>query len=184
MTHSRHGGGLLLPFLDTKPQIADDVYLAPGSKIIGDVRIGAGSSVWFNCVLRGDVNSIHVGAGSNIQDGTVVHVSRKTHPTFIGDNVLIGHMAMIHGCTLHDRSFVGLGAIIMDGCVIEDDAMLAAGSLLAPGKRMQRGELWMGRPAQKVRLLSDADIEAQRKGAEGYAELAQIYLKSARDPQI
>lgn len=157
------------------PQIADDVFVAPGAQIIGDVTLGAGTSVWFNCVLRGDVHVIKVGERTNIQDGTVVHVSRKTHGTFIGNDVLIGHMAMIHGCTLEDWSFVGLGAIVMDGCVIEEDGMLAAGAMLTPGKTIGRGELWGGRPAKFMRKLSADEIAKNRKAAPGYAELAQVY---------
>ncbi|GEQ98352.1 gamma carbonic anhydrase family protein [Iodidimonas gelatinilytica] len=180
MQMTNHGGGTVLPFRGISPQLADDVYVAPGARIIGDVEIGAGSSIWFNCVLRGDVNSIRVGQGSNIQDGTVVHVSRKTHPTHIGNDVLIGHMAMIHGCSLQDRSFVGLSSIVMDGCVIEEDGMLAAGSLLSPGKCIGAKELWMGRPARRVRVLEDAEIAAYRQGVLGYAELAQVYLSEAQ----
>lgn len=158
-----------------RPDIADDVFIAPGSQVIGDVKIGAGSSIWFNCVLRGDVQVIEVGERSNIQDGTVVHVTRKTHGTFIGNDVLIGHMAMIHGCTLKDWSFVGLGAIVMDGCVIEEDGMLAAGGMLTPGKTIGKGELWGGRPAKFMRTLSADEIAKNRKAAPGYAELAQTY---------
>lgn len=157
------------------PNIADDAFIAPGAQIIGDVTIGAGSSIWFNCVLRGDVQVIEVGQRTNIQDGTVVHVTRKTHGTFIGNDVLIGHMAMIHGCTLKDWSFVGLGAIVMDGCVIEEDGMLAAGGMLTPGKTIGKGELWGGRPAKLMRKLSDDEIAKNRKAAPGYADLAQVY---------
>ncbi|MEO0412593.1 MAG: gamma carbonic anhydrase family protein [Pseudomonadota bacterium] len=157
------------------PNIAGDVFLAPGAQIIGDVTIGAGTSVWFNCVLRGDVHVIEVGERTNIQDGTVVHVSRKTHGTYIGNDVLIGHMAMIHGCTLKDWSFVGLGAIVMDGCVIEEDGMLAAGGMLTPGKTIGKGELWGGRPAKFMRALSEEEIAKNRKASPGYADLAQVY---------
>lgn len=160
---------------DQRPDIADDVFIAPGTQVIGDVTVGAGSSIWFNCVLRGDVQKIDVGQRSNIQDGTVVHVTRKTHGTFIGNDVLIGHMAMIHGCTLKDWSFVGLGAIVMDGCVIEEDGMLAAGGMLTPGKTIGKGELWGGRPAKFMRKLSEDEIANNRKAAPGYAELAQVY---------
>lgn len=157
------------------PVIADDVFIAPGAQVMGDVAIGAGSSIWFNCVLRGDVQCIVVGRGTNIQDGTVVHVTRKTHGTLIGDNVLIGHMAMIHGCTLKDWSFVGLGSIVMDGCVIEEDGMLAAGGMLTPGKTIGKGELWGGRPAKFMRALSKDEIAKNRKASPHYAALAQAY---------
>lgn len=157
------------------PDIADNVFIAPGAQVIGNVSVGAGTSIWFNCVLRGDVQVIEVGERSNIQDGTVVHVTRKTHGTFIGSDVLVGHMAMIHGCTLKDWSFVGLGAIVMDGCVIEEDGMLAAGGMLTPGKTIGKGELWGGRPAKFMRKLSDEEIAKNRKASPGYAALAQVY---------
>jgi len=162
------------------PRIAEDVFIAPGAQVIGDVEIGPGSSVWFNCVLRGDVNFIRIGARTNIQDGTVVHVSRKTHGTTIGNDVLIGHMAMIHGCELQDGCFVGLGATVMDGCVIEPGAMLAAGALLTPGKRIPAGQMWAGRPAKYVRDLTPEEIERHRLGTAHYAALAQTYRTDLR----
>ncbi|MEM6833647.1 MAG: gamma carbonic anhydrase family protein [Pseudomonadota bacterium] len=160
---------------DKHPQIADDVFIAPGAQVMGDVTIGKGSSIWFNCVLRGDVNTIEVGEGTNIQDGTVVHVSRRTHPTVIGSNVLIGHMAMVHGCILKDWSFVGLGSIVMDGCVVEEDGMLAAGAMLTPGKVIGKGELWGGRPAKLMRTLTEEQITSNRTASPHYAQLAQVY---------
>lgn len=175
MTNNQPATGNVFSLGDKHPNIADDVFIAPGAQVIGDVTIGQGSSIWFNCVLRGDVHVIKVGARTNIQDGTVVHVSRRTHGTYIGDDVLIGHMAMIHGCTLNDWSFVGLGAIVMDGCVIETDGMLAAGAMLTPGKTVRKGELWGGRPAKFMRKLTDEQIAANRKAAPGYASLAQVY---------
>ncbi|MGD8325875.1 MAG: gamma carbonic anhydrase family protein [Sphingomonadales bacterium] len=165
----------ILPFNGKSPVIADDVFIADGARIIGDVEIGAGSSIWFNVVMRGDVNIIRMGERSNIQDGTVVHVTRKTHGTFIGNDCLIGHMAMIHGCTLRDFSFVGLGAIVMDGCTVESDAMLAAGAMLTPGKTIGAGELWAGRPARFVRQLTEEEKARNRQAPEGYAQLAQLY---------
>ena len=157
------------------PDVADDAFIAPGAQVIGNVRIEAGASIWYNCVLRADVQTIVVGERSNIQDGSVVHVTRKTHGTFIGRDCLIGHMAMIHGCTLEDHAFVGLGAIVMDGCVIESDAMLAAGAMLTPGKRIGRGQLWTGRPAVYARDLKPEEIARNRTGAAGYVELAQVH---------
>ncbi|GAB4126107.1 MAG: gamma carbonic anhydrase family protein [Rhodothalassiaceae bacterium] len=180
MTGTFHGGGEILPFMGKMPRIAENAFIAPGARVIGDVEIGPMASVWFNCVLRGDVNSIRVGARSNIQDGSIVHVSRRTHPTHIGADVLIGHMATIHGCTLMDRSFVGLGAVVMDGAVIEEEGMLAAGALLSPGKTVRSGELWVGRPARLVRTLAPEERAHFLEGASGYAELAAIYLDEAR----
>lgn len=162
-------------FQGVHPQIAPDAFVAPGARIIGRVHIGAGASIWYNCVLRGDVMPIMIGARSNIQDGSIVHVSRGTHGTVIGTDCLIGHLAMIHGCTLHDHAFVGLGSIVMDGCVIESDAMLAAGSLLTPGKVVRSGELWTGRPAAFARPLRPDEIARNRAAVAGYVELAAAY---------
>ena len=163
------------PYNGTWPKIHDSAFIAPGAQIIGDVEIGPESSVWFNCVVRGDVHHIRIGARTNIQDGSILHVSTGTHPTLIGDDVLVGHMALLHGCTLEARAFVGLGAIVMDGAVVEGDAMLAAGSLLAPGKRLPAGELWTGRPARFTRALSADEIAFNRTGAPHYVEVAQRY---------
>jgi carbonic anhydrase/acetyltransferase-like protein (isoleucine patch superfamily) len=137
--------------------------------------------------LRGDVNSIRIGARTNIQDGSVIHVDGPKpgapdgHPTLIGEDVLIGHLAMVHGCILHDRAFVGLGAIVMDDCVIESEAMLAAGAMLTPGKRIPSGQLWAGRPAKYVRDLSLADLDGHRAGVAHYVELAQRHAEAVRD---
>ena len=166
------------PFAGQSPRIDPAAWIAPGAQVIGDVEIGAGASIWYNAVVRGDVMPIRIGARSNIQDGSIVHVTRKLAATTIGEDVLVGHMAIIHGCTLMDRSFVGLGAIVMDGCVIEADGMLGAGALLSPGKVIKSRELWLGRPAKFVRLLSDEEVERNRRGAAGYVELAMIHAGS------
>jgi gamma-carbonic anhydrase len=163
------------PFGSDLPQIADDVFIAPGAQIIGRVTIGAGSSIWFNCVLRGDVGAIHVGARSNIQDGSIVHVTGGRFDTHIGDDVLIGHGCIIHGCRIESGAFIGMGAIVLDGAVVEGGGMLAAGALLTPGKRVPAGELWAGRPAKYLRALSADEMAANRAGAAGYARLAQVY---------
>ncbi len=165
----------ILPFKGTYPDIAASAFIAPSASIIGNVEIGEGSSIWFNCVLRGDVHFIRLGARSNVQDGTVIHVSNGTHPTVIGDDVLVGHNCMIHGCTLEDGSFVGLGAIVMDGVVVETGGMVAAGALVTPNKRVRSGELWAGSPAKMVRELSKEEQESLTSGAHHYAELAQTY---------
>lgn len=162
-------------FNGVSPTLAADAFVAAGAQIIGGVTLGPRSSVWYNCVVRADVAPIVVGCGTNIQDGSVVHVTRSTDGTFIGDDCLIGHLAMIHGCRLDNHSFVGMGAIVMDGCVIESDAMLAAGAMLTPGKRIVRRQLWAGRPAVYVRDLTDGDIARNRAGAAGYVELAKLH---------
>ncbi|MCK9540541.1 MAG: gamma carbonic anhydrase family protein [Novosphingobium sp.] len=158
------------------PRIHDSAFVAPGCRIIGDVEIGPDVSIWYNCVLRADVSRIVVGARSNIQDGTVVHCDGPDarnpdgFPTLIGEDVLIGHMAMIHGCVLEDRAFVGLSTTVMNACVIESDAMLAAGALLSPGKRIPSRQLWAGSPAKYMRDLSDAAIADMQGGVRHYVE--------------
>lgn len=168
----------LLTYEGKTPKIDPTAFVAPGARLIGDIEIGPEASIWYNCVLRGDVNAIRIGARSNIQDGTVLHVDspRPGHegfPTIIGEEVLIGHLAMVHGCILHDRAFVGLGAIVMDGCEIEGDAMLAAGAMLTPGRRIPAGQLWAGRPAKYVRDLGEADLAGMRAGVAHYVALAK-----------
>lgn len=175
------GGGKLYSFNGIWPCLGAGVFIAPGARIIGDVEIGAGASIWFNCVLRGDVQIIRVGKGTNIQDDTVVHVDGSGIPTIIGDNVLIGHSCMIHGTTIEDKGFVGLGAVTMDGSYIESEGMVAAGALLSPGKRVLARELWVGRPAKKIRDLTDAALEAMMAGTIGYQELAVKYLREYGD---
>lgn len=168
----------ILPFMGRMPAVDAGAWVAPTAAIIGDVTLGEGASVWYNCVLRGDVMPIRVGPRSNIQDGTVVHVTRQLAETVIGADVLVGHSCMIHGCTLMDHAFVGLGAIVMDGCVVEPDGMVAAGALLTPGKRVGPRELWAGRPAKFVRLLSDEEVARNRAGAAGYVRLAAAHRES------
>ncbi len=167
----------IIAFNGVAPDIAADAFVAPGARIIGNVTIGAHASIWYNCVVRGDVGAITIGARTNIQDGSVVHVTGGKFNTVIGEDCLIGHLAMIHGCTLEDHAFVGLGAIVMDGCVIESDAMLAAGAMLTPGKRIPAGQLWAGRPAVYLRDLKPDDIARNRAGAAGYVELAQRHKR-------
>jgi carbonic anhydrase/acetyltransferase-like protein (isoleucine patch superfamily) len=167
----------LYPFAGITPTVVDSAFIAPGARVIGDVHIGEDSSIWYNCVLRGDVESIRVGARSNIQDGSVVHVTTRRWKTEIHDDVLIGHLAMIHGCIIENHGFIGLGAIIMDGCVIEQGGMLAAGAMLTPGKRIGKGELWVGRPAKLLRMLTDEDMARNRAGAAGYVVLAKEHAK-------
>ena len=136
------------------PQIAPDAFVAPTAAVIGDVVIGAESSVWFHCVLRGDSAPIRVGRRTNIQDGSIVHVTGSDLPTTLGDDVTIGHAAIVHACTLHDRAFVAMGATVLDGAVIEEGGVLAAGGLLTPGKRIGRFEMWQGSPARLVRVMT------------------------------
>ncbi|MBL8643092.1 MAG: gamma carbonic anhydrase family protein [Rhodospirillaceae bacterium] len=166
---------LILPWKDARPKIAEDAFIAPNATVIGDVVIGARSSIWFGVVMRGDVNYIRVGERTNIQDGTIVHVATKNGPTLIGNDVLIGHAAIIHGCTLEDGCFVGMGATVMDHAVVEAGAMVAAGALVGPNKRVLKGQLWGGAPARFMRTLRDEEIEHMKAGTAGYAVLGEGY---------
>lgn len=168
-------GALVLPYRDRRPRIAPDAFVAPGAAVIGDVEVGSQASIWFSSVVRGDVNHIRIGARSNLQDGTIVHVTRERFPTQIGVGVLIGHGCIIHGCTLEDGCYIGLGSTVMDGAVVEPGAMLAAGSLLTPGKRVPAGELWGGRPARRMREIRPEEPATWAEQVTQYLELAAEY---------
>ncbi|MFO1112810.1 MAG: gamma carbonic anhydrase family protein [Rhodospirillales bacterium] len=166
----------LLPYRGIRPRLALRVFIAPGASVIGDVEIGAEASIWFGCVVRGDVNVVRIGERTNIQDGTVIHVAKEGQGTFIGADITVGHMALLHACTLEDGAFVGMRATVMDDALVESGAMVAAGALITPGKRVRRGELWAGSPAKKIRELTDADRLAMAKLAPRYVALAADYL--------
>lgn len=182
-----HPGANIIPIHGKTPRIHESAFIAPGSTIIGDVEIGAGSSIWYNCVVRGDVFKIRIGERTNVQDGSVLHCDPprpddpEGSPLIIGDDVLIGHMAMVHGCTIHDRGFVGLGAIVMNKAVIGSDAMLAAGAMLTERKVMGDRELWAGRPAKKLKDLSDGAIAGMKIGVAHYAENAKHHVEAVKD---
>jgi carbonic anhydrase/acetyltransferase-like protein (isoleucine patch superfamily) len=140
------------------PRIHQTAFIAPTAAIMGDVDIGEGASIWFHCVLRGDTNLIRVGARSNIQDNSLLHVNPgEGMACLIGEDVTVGHMAIVHAATLHDRAFVAMGAIVLDGAVVESGGMLGAGAVLTPGKRIGPNELWTGTPAKLARILSDEE---------------------------
>lgn len=168
--------GLILPYRQILPQIADTAFIAPTAAVVGDVVIGAETNVWFGCVIRGDVNEIRIGERTNIQDGTIIHVTRQKCGTYIGCDVTIGHMALLHACTLEDTCFIGMQATVMDACVVEGGAMVAAGALVTPGKRIRRGQLWAGRPAKHLRDLSAEEWEGMASTAPHYVRLGQEYL--------
>jgi len=184
-----HPGVNIIPIHGKTPKIHETAFIAPGCTLIGDIEIGAGSSIWYNCVVRADVFSIRIGERTNIQDGSVLHCDPPRPgdpegcPLVIGDDVLIGHMAMVHGCTIHDRGFVGLGAIAMNKSVIGSDAMLAAGAMLTEGKVMESGMLWAGRPAKPMKPLTEAAIAGMRLGVAHYAENAKAH-KAAVDSSL
>jgi carbonic anhydrase/acetyltransferase-like protein (isoleucine patch superfamily) len=166
---------IILPYQDAAPQIDDTAFIAPGAVVVGDVSIGAQSSIWFGCVIRGDEQAIRIGARTNIQDGTVVHVHSRKQGTFIGDDVTIGHMVLLHACTLQDGSYVGMGAQVLDEAVVESGAMLAAGALLTQGKTVKKGELWAGRPAKLMRGISEEEWGQFAQTAVNYVERGLQY---------
>jgi carbonic anhydrase/acetyltransferase-like protein (isoleucine patch superfamily) len=166
----------LSPFRGVMPRIDRTAFVAPGSNLMGDIEVGAGSSIWLGCQLRGDVNIIRIGEKANLQDGSVVHVSSKGQGTLIGDRCTIGHMVLLHDCILEPDSFVGMNACVMDGAVVESYAMVAAGALVTPGKRVPSGELWAGRPAKFMRELTDAEHAEIDRLAELYFNLSHEYL--------
>lgn len=172
----------ILPYKGIYPAIADDAWIAPTAAVIGDVEIGPRSSVWFGCTVRGDVNIVRIGAGSNLQDNSVIHVARGTFGTFIGDDVVIGHMCLIHACTIGDRVLIGMKACVMDGAVVEPDSLVAAGSLVTPGKVVKSRQLWAGSPARYLRDLNDEDLDGISKTARHYADYANEYKSDLSDP--
>lgn len=168
---------MIKKFKNISPKIEDSTFIAENAVVIGDVEIGEESSVWYNCVLRGDVNDIKIGKRTNIQDGTVIHVSSTTQGTYIGDDVTIGHCALLHACTIGNRAFIGMQACVMDDAIVEDEAMVAAGALVTPGKRIPSRQLWSGRPAKYMRDLTPEEIEFLQFSADRYVKLSREYLK-------
>ena len=173
----------IVPYKGVSPVISPRAFIAPSSSLIGDVSIDEDASIWFGCVLRGDVASIRVGARSNVQDGTVIHVNAAKAEkdverinTVIGVDVTVGHLCLLHACTLEDRAFVGMGSIVMDNAVCESDSILAAGSLLTFGKVARSGELWGGRPAKFMRKLTHSEIEEIRDMADRYVGWSKDYM--------
>jgi carbonic anhydrase/acetyltransferase-like protein (isoleucine patch superfamily) len=143
------------------PQIPEDCYIAENATIVGDVKIGDKCSIWFNAVVRGDVNSITIGNKVNIQDGAVIHCTYQKHPTVIGNNVSIGHNAIVHGCTIHDNVLIGMGAIVMDNCVVESNAIVAAGSVITQNTIVPSGTIYAGVPAKKVKDINQSDFAGE-----------------------
>jgi len=172
-------------FNEKQPILGEAVFIDESAVVIGDVTIGNDVSIWPMTVIRGDVESITIGEGTNVQDGSVLHVSHagkfstQGHPLRIGNYVTIGHKAVVHACTIGDYCLIGIGAIIMDDAVIEDFVMLGAGSLVAPGKRLESGYLYVGSPAKQVRPLKEAEKEFLQYSAEHYIHLKNEHLKQA-----
>ena len=171
-------------YLNFSPRLSESTYLHESAQIIGDVRLGEDSSVWCNAVLRGDVNHIVVGRCSNIQDLAMCHVSHKTDkkplgsPLIIGDYVTIGHSVILHGCEIGDECLIGMGSIVMDDVIVSSHVMVGAGSLVPPGKVLESGFLYVGRPVEKVRPLTESELAYLRYSAEHYVRVKNNYLAS------
>lgn len=163
-------------FLGRRPQFDESNWIAPSADLIGDVALGRETSIWFQACLRGDVNWIRIGAASNIQDGAVVHVSRGTAPSRIGDQVTVGHGALIHGCTILDRVLVGIGAVILDDAVIGEDSIIGARALVTQRVEIPPRSLVLGSPARVVRDLTDAEVGSITGYSENYRRYSRVYL--------
>ena len=174
----------IIKYNNILPKISDEAYIAEGTYIIGDVTIGPNSSIWFTSVLRGDVAPITIGKGTNVQDGSIIHTSRYNGPTHIGDYVTIGHGAIIHACTLHNFSFIGMKALVMDKAIVEEFGFVAAGAVVSPSKIVKSRELWAGVPAKYIRHLTDEEIEHIKESAENYINLASTYKRNLNDNKI
>lgn len=172
---------IIRPFNGISPKIDPSAFIAEGAVIIGDVRIGPGASIWYGCVVRGDVNRIRIGANTNIQDGTVIHVSREDFPTVIEDEVTIGHGAMIHGCTIERGSLIGIGAIVLDGAVVGAESFIAAGSLVTPGTVVPPRSMMMGSPAKVKKILGDDEVAQVQTFWQNYVTLSEIYMAEDKD---
>jgi carbonic anhydrase/acetyltransferase-like protein (isoleucine patch superfamily) len=167
---------MLRPFRSMTPKVHPSAYIDQSAQIIGDVEIGEESSVWMNVVIRGDVNLIRIGDRTNIQDGSVIHVMRDTHATRIGNDVTVGHAAVLHGCTIHDRVLIGMGSLLLNGAEIAEDSIVAAGTLVPEGKKFPPRSLLMGRPAVLKRELSDADVASICAYAQRYIGYRNDYM--------
>ncbi|ELI0637171.1 gamma carbonic anhydrase family protein [Vibrio harveyi] len=179
--------GSIRSYKGIRPQLGKRVYVDSTSVLVGDIQIGDDSSVWPLVAARGDVNHIHIGARTNIQDGSVLHVTHKNtenpngYPLIIGNDVTIGHKVMLHGCEIHDRVLVGMGAIVLDNVVVESDVMIGAGSLVPPGKRLESGYLYVGSPVKHARPLSENERAFLQKSANNYVQNKNDYINEVED---
>lgn len=179
----------LRPYKSSYPQTGDRVMVDQTSVVVGDVVLGDDVSIWPLVAIRGDVNQVVIGARSNIQDGSVLHVTHKSasnptgYPLIIGEDVTVGHKAMLHGCTIGDRVLVGMGSILLDGVIVEEDVMIGAGSLVPPGKRLESGYLYLGSPVKQIRPLNEAELEGLRYSANNYVGWKNDYLSQESQSQ-
>jgi len=169
---------VILPVLGKLPSFGENCFIAPNATIVGDVTTGKECSFWFNAVVRGDVHFIKMGDRVNVQDGAIIHCTYQKHPTNIGNNVSIGHNAMVHGCTIHDNVLIGMGSIVMDRCVVHSNSIIAAGAVVLEGTVVEAGSIYAGVPAKKVKEVSPTLIESEiNRIAENYVKYASWYEK-------
>jgi carbonic anhydrase/acetyltransferase-like protein (isoleucine patch superfamily) len=173
----RPSEGIVRAFDGVWPDIHESVWIAPSAVIVGDVGIGADSSIFYGAVLRGDVERIRIGERTNIQDQATLHVSGGRHPTILGNEITVGHRAVVHGCEVADGALIGIGAIVLDGARVGEEALIGAGAVVTPGTKVEPRTLMLGMPARPVRLLSAKEVEAQRAAALQYVETARAHAR-------
>jgi len=171
-------GTQLFPHNGVWPKVDPSAFIAPGAIIMGDVEIGPEATIWPGVVIRGDVNYVRIGARTNLQDGTVVHVSRDKYPCVLGAGITVGHKALLHACRVEDGAFIGMSSTVMDGAVVEGGGMVAAGALVTPGKRVKSGEIWAGSPARFMRDISESEKAYALESVEVYCRLGREYRDS------
>ncbi|GMT42139.1 MAG: gamma carbonic anhydrase family protein [bacterium] len=172
---------MIKPYKGKWPEVAESAFIEDSAHVIGDVTIGEDSSVWFNAVVRGDVNFIRIGKRTSIQDASVVHVTRDTYPTILEDDITVGHSVTLHGCTIRSRALIGMGAVILDGAEVESDSIIAAGSVVTEGKTIPSGQLAMGIPAKPVRELTESERAMLLESSNNYIDYKNIYIREGRD---
>ncbi len=173
---------IIKPYKGKYPKIHPSAFIAENAVIIGDVEIGEDCSIWYNVVIRGDVNYIRIGDRTNIQDGTVIHVTHDTHPTIIGKEVTVGHKVMLHGCTIEDRCLIGMSATVMDGVVVGKESIVGAGALVTPNKKIQPRTLWTGSPAKYKRDLTDKELKWLEESYKNYINYKNTYIEELKSP--
>ncbi len=177
-----HHEGTVYPYEGMVPSLGRNVFIAPGAVVVGAVTVGEDSSIWFNCTVRGDVNTVRIGSRTNIQDNSMLHVTRETHPLLIGDRVTCGHGVMLHGCTIGDETLIGIGAVVLDGAVVETGSIVAAGALVTPGMVVPTGMVVAGVPAKVLRPLRPAERDDLAASAARYVDFAARMRRSLGAP--
>jgi len=171
----------LFPYRGKLPAISPNAFIAQNATIIGDVEIGAGSGIWYGCVVRGDVNEIRIGERTNIQDLTMIHCAELGQGTYLGNDITVGHSAVLHACSVEDNAFIGIQSCVMDDCIVENGAMVAAGALVTPGKVVKANEVWAGSPAKKLRDINQKDLDFFAINRKRYERLASEYQREQYD---